>query len=954
MSSVTQSQDETIVGLMAMGFDLKDCQDAINFGKTSVEAAVEWLVAGKPGLTANLSGPTQQAGPSLRLRGVSSDFNNRAAAPFQKPHPIPEASQSEPSKSTTDQSETPMSISSTSQSETVSSDTGQSDSDMVSRYHLNQEQRKYKERFEHKKYEEAKKQAIMDKRRQKEAHARALNEIAGDREKKRLMHAPVHTEEMKASADTEQPSVATVPIPETTASSTCLLQIRLPDGRSMRHSFSPTDSLETAWQFAAGQNYAINNFSFMQPFPRREFTIEEMSRTLADLGLTPTGSLVIQKRQIHSQPTESSQEQHATPEPMETGSVQHIPSPSHHQPSHDHLPKAPRAHAAPRGYRWGHGTALDTDEQPTSAMEMGGRDERENDGQPEGEEMLEEHGHGMPPPAGLGFGGHMGHDIPPPPPGVMGAMDEMLGGLGVGANNQAFGGTGQRLVAEGHQGFRTDFHDRPARELAVERAQARQAAPPPAALGPQQGPSSGPLGPPSLSQVHSLAQMCLKNVANRLNDPRHQLLSLAGISEEMAQIILEFLIKEKLLKPKTLNAFIPCYLRKLVLDCYPYVTNELLHSVRLHTNLNHLSLNACPLITDQGLQCLNTLKKLKRFNMSSCPQLTNKCLAVLTSMPNLAWLNLEQTGVTDLGVIQFLKTTPISLQHLILNRTTITHDVIGELHTGAPHLRSLALESTQIMHLDGIEKCVELESINLANTNIIMESLIFVSKLSALTSLNIANTENINGDEALYNIQRLRLNTLVLPSRHTTTNAGMQYLIQSPLVALDLTNYIFIGNEGMEQISKIKTLKKLLLSNTKVADDGMRFLKDLKSLEVLHLDRCTITDKGASIIGALPNLIDLSLASTGITSRFLLAGHCNKCSNLTKLNLSRTTITRKGVLQLSLPFLQMLNLDGTKVTPDLCVSMVTRCPKLTQILTRNLQPFTRDDEVEEADMEVCN
>ncbi|WAQ94497.1 hypothetical protein MAR_006968 [Mya arenaria] len=319
MSSVTQSQDETIVGLMAMGFDLKDCQDAINFGKTSVEAAVEWKTR------------------------VSSDFNNRAAAPFQKPHPIPEASQSEPSKSTTDQSETPMSISSTSQSETVSSDTGQSDSDM--------------------------------------------------------------------------------------------------------------------------------------PFPRREFTIEEMSRTLADLGLTPTGSLVIQKRQIHSR-----------------------------------------------------------------AMEMGGRDERENDGQPEGEEMLEEHGHGMPPPAGLGFGG---------------AMDEMLGGLGVGANNQAFGGTGQRLVAEGHQGFRTDFHDRPARELAVERAQARQAAPPPAALGPQQGPSSGPLGPPSLSQVHSLAQMCLKNVANRLNDPRHQLLSLAGISEEMAQIILEFLIKEKLLKPKTLNAFIP-------------------------------------------------------------------------------------------------------------------------------------------------------------------------------------------------------------------------------------------------------------------------------------------------------------------------------------------------------------------------------------------------------------
>lgn len=47
----------------------------------------------------------------------------------------------------------------------------------------------------------------------------------------------------------------------------------------------------------------------------------------------------------------------------------------------------------------------------------------------------------------------------------------------------------------------------------------------------------------------------------------------------------------------------------------------------------------------------------------------------------------------------------------------------------------------------------------------------------------------------------------------------------------------------------------------------------------------------------------------------------------------------------------MLNLDGTKVTPDLTVAMVTGCPKLTQMSIRNLEEFTRDDEVEEAEME---
>ena len=57
-------------------------------------------------------------------------------------------------------------------------------------------------------------------------------------------------------------------------------------------------------------------------------------------------------------------------------------------------------------------------------------------------------------------------------------------------------------------------------------------------------------------------------------------------------------------------------------------------------------------------------------------------------------------------------------------------------------------------------------------------------------------------------------------------------------------------------------------------------------------------------------------------------------------------------MALKLLFLQMLNLDGTKVGPDFCVSMVTNCPQLSQIMTRNLQPFTRDDEVEEAGMET--
>ena len=39
-------------------------------------------------------------------------------------------------------------------------------------------------------------------------------------------------------------------------------------------------------------------YSFFQPFPHHEFSREEMLQSLTDLRLTPTGSLVLQKKSV--------------------------------------------------------------------------------------------------------------------------------------------------------------------------------------------------------------------------------------------------------------------------------------------------------------------------------------------------------------------------------------------------------------------------------------------------------------------------------------------------------------------------------------------------------------------------------------------------------------------------------------------------------------------------------
>ena len=66
-------------------------------------------------------------------------------------------------------------------------------------------------------------------------------------------------------------------------------------------------------------------------------------------------------------------------------------------------------------------------------------------------------------------------------------------------------------------------------------------------------------------------------------------------------------------------------------------------------------------------------------------------------MPNLTWLNLEQTAITDAGMTEYLASNPLSLQHLVLSRTSVTQAMLPALHQGAPHIRTLALEGTRVI-----------------------------------------------------------------------------------------------------------------------------------------------------------------------------------------------------------------------------------------------------------------
>ncbi|XP_069110612.1 uncharacterized protein [Argopecten irradians] len=972
-----QSVDDVIVCLMSMGFDWQDAQDAIQSGKVTVENAVEWLVAGKPGFQKE-----PDAVPSLKLRQDGSEFEE-GTNPFVSSVTRPL------DPSTLDEQQVDH-----------AEDQGQSSvhdetQSVLSRLHLSEEQRKAKQRFEMKQMDEARQAALKDKQRRKRDHARVLKEIADDREKQKLFHQAGGSE---AAATEKSPSpvnssapVEKTPVPSTSTSSggKCLLQIRMTDGGSVRQSFPTSAVLKEVWSFVqTHQKKSLSGMCLIQPFPHREFGETDMDTSLQDLGLTPSGSLVLrktEKKDTTNKEAESSERDtensddatgsnkfsnltYGTPGAKgdSTGFRSHGsqgpppplpptfgldgggggggfggPQPAGMPPMPPGLGINPMNMGMPDivpgagpSQHWGQGHVLGQDDgQPYVPIiddDAEGDEDADND---EGPDVVQGHGqfgHGFFGGGGAGGGGlHMGHDL------GMG-----FGGGGNMHAEEAFQGVGQRLVPEGHPNYNEGNQNKSAREMASQKARERYAQP---VAVPQPPANPGEFASPALFSAQSLFSHCLCQVSRRLKDPRSQLHSLGGLSESLAQRLLEYLIKNKLLTSKILNAFIPCYLRKLILDCYPYTSNELLTSVRFHTHLAHLSLRSCTLITDAGLKCLVVLKKLKQLDLSSCRQISNKCFASVSEFKCMTALSLEETGVTDSGIIGYLTSCPSCLQHLNLNKTHVTEKILPYLKD-LPALKSLYLEHTQLSGLSGVQDLKQLETLDVAHTSIVTDSMLCVCKSETLQCLGISHTDNIHGDQALCYIKDLRLHALNLPSRITTTDLGMSYITNFQLTTLDLTNYTNVGDDGMSHVGKISSLRKLLLANTKVTDQGMLFLEGLRNLEVLYLDKTIVTDQGAAVIKSFRSLRELSLSSTGVTSEFLKEGTLNTSNNLTKVNLSRTGVTERGVQCIQMPCLVLLNLDGTRVRLSIEETLHISCPLLKKVTLSNLLPYNPNED----------
>eukprot|EP01134_Creolimax_fragrantissima_P000390 CFRG0390T1 len=148
-------------------------------------------------------------------------------------------------------------------------------------------------------------QAAKELREEKIANRKAKERIREEIKKDQAERAAKHARgsEPKHTLDKEDAVVVpSVLVSDQQSSkkeySDCYVQIRLPDGQKISHTFKATDPLSGVYNFVAESlpSSAQNSYTLGTIFPRKDFNDSDKEKTLAQVKLVPSATLVVSRR----------------------------------------------------------------------------------------------------------------------------------------------------------------------------------------------------------------------------------------------------------------------------------------------------------------------------------------------------------------------------------------------------------------------------------------------------------------------------------------------------------------------------------------------------------------------------------------------------------------------------------------------------------------------------------
>uniref|UniRef100_A0A671VFL7 UBX domain-containing protein 4 n=1 Tax=Sparus aurata TaxID=8175 RepID=A0A671VFL7_SPAAU len=168
----------------------------------------------------------------------------------------------------------------------------------IERRKVGKDMQDLKRKQEEEKTKRLREERNREKAEEKAARERVKQQIALDRADRAARYAKTQEDENAAKMTLLHAKQAEQEVRKEALlrerSTKARIQFRLPDGSSFTNQFHPQSKLQEAQHFAVqevGNRYG--NFSLATMFPRREFTSEDMQKTLLELELAPSASIVL-------------------------------------------------------------------------------------------------------------------------------------------------------------------------------------------------------------------------------------------------------------------------------------------------------------------------------------------------------------------------------------------------------------------------------------------------------------------------------------------------------------------------------------------------------------------------------------------------------------------------------------------------------------------------------------
>ena len=255
--------------------------------------------------------------------------------------------------------------------------------------------------------------------------------------------------------------------------------------------------------------------------------------------------------------------------------------------------------------------------------------------------------------------------------------------------------------------------------------------------------------------------------------------------------------------------------------------------------------------------------------------LTPKMVNILRDLKGIEILNLNETNISDHGLINIIKNQPHLLRLGIGKCGKITEKGVQAIWS-LPKLQALDLGGNCSLTdegLQGIHQAKNLRSLNIEQTWISDKGLREVAKLPDLQSLNLRN--NVNEE---------------------FTNSGLKHLAglrKLKKLWLKDNNHT---DAGLRHLQNLKHLEEISLTEKMTVHGLRKLVSHVKQIRVLDISNCKWSEHDYKILSECSNLEYLT-AGWCFTDECLK--HLGKCQKLRRLRFFGGTIDGKGFKYLS-------------------------------------------------------